>query len=235
MCSDLAQTVRNKAALVFDLFHTLTPRESLIAAGAPMTHEVLGVPQEAWHVQLMERSRERLIGTLRDPYAIMRRLAHGIAPSISEETIVHATDRRIERFATVLRHIPQENVEALRSLRRAGKKLALVSNADAMEVAGWNESPIVDMFDATLLSCEVGWAKPDPEIFDMCLERLGLPARECIFVGDGGSGELKAARACGMTTVMVAGVIREIWPDQIETRRQDADYAVESVAELNPE
>jgi FMN phosphatase YigB (HAD superfamily) len=41
-------------------------------------------------------------------------------------------------------------------------------------------------FDAELFSCEVGMVKPEAAIFRECLDRMGLAASECIYVGDGG-------------------------------------------------
>jgi putative hydrolase of the HAD superfamily len=40
------------------------------------------------------------------------------------------------------------------------------------------------MFDAVVISGEVGLRKPEPEIFVLALERIGLPAGECAFVDD---------------------------------------------------
>ncbi len=68
-----------------------------------------------------------------------------------------------------------------------------------------------------------------------CLRELGLTPQKCLFVGDGGSNELFAARSLGFTTVMVAGVIRELWADRIEIRAKDADFLIEEVVELLPQ
>jgi haloacid dehalogenase-like hydrolase len=39
-------------------------------------------------------------------------------------------------------------------------------------------------FDVVLVSCEVGLAKPDPAIYELCLSRLGVTARGALFVDD---------------------------------------------------
>jgi epoxide hydrolase-like predicted phosphatase len=56
------------------------------------------------------------------------------------------------------------------------------------------------MFDAVVLSCDHGVRKPDPAIYEIALREIGLPAAQCVFVDDIG-GNLKPARALGMTTV----------------------------------
>jgi HAD superfamily hydrolase (TIGR01509 family) len=40
------------------------------------------------------------------------------------------------------------------------------------------------MFDAVVISGEVGMRKPEPRIFHYTLERIGLQAEECVFVDD---------------------------------------------------
>ena len=52
-----------------------------------------------------------------------------------------------------------------------------------------------------MISHEVGLRKPDPEIYALAVEQLGLPAEECVFVDDLG-GNLKPAKAMGMATVL---------------------------------
>jgi len=39
-------------------------------------------------------------------------------------------------------------------------------------------------FDAVVISCEVGRSKPEPRIYRLCLDRLGLPAPVTLFVDD---------------------------------------------------
>lgn len=218
-------------AVLFDLFHTLT---SLEGTGAPgrTTCEILGVPQEAWREQLFHFSHERLAGQMGDPVEIIRRLAHAIDPSIPMSVVEEATAERRRRFAHAVVHVPERNLRVLREMKARGKKLALVSNADPVEVAAWPDSPLDRILDTAVLSCDVGHVKPDPEIYQIALDRLGVRADEAVFVGDGGSDELRGARAVGMRTVLTLEVIREIWPTAIEERKAHADCIVESLDEL---
>jgi putative hydrolase of the HAD superfamily len=217
--------------VIFDLFHTLTARESEWS-DLPFTSDVLGIDRLLWNDLLISRSRWRLTGEEKDPYTIIRTLAHAANPSIPDEVIRKAVASRIQRFRDSLVHIPTENVETLRTLRAAGFRLGLISNADAMEVAAWPESPLAGLFDVEIFSCTAGWAKPDPEIFVKCLEALALPAEECLFVGDGGSDELVAAKSLGFSTAFVSGVIAELWPHYIEPRIAISDYHLQFVPEV---
>lgn len=63
----------------------------------------------------------------------------------------------------------------------AGIRTGLLSNSwgNDYDRSDWHE-----MFDAVVISGEVGMRKPEPEIFELALERIGLPAGECVFVDD---------------------------------------------------
>jgi putative hydrolase of the HAD superfamily len=209
--------------VIFDLFHTLTGLESEWS-DLPVTSTVLGIDRRKWDEVLTVNSHWRVIGELREPFEILRRLVHQVDPLLPDELIRGAVEIRIQRFRHSLSRIPAVNVEAVRSLRRAGIKVGLISNADAMEIAAWPGCPMGGIFDAEVFSCDVGLAKPDPAIYRICLDMLGLQAGECMFVGDGGSNELVGAREVGMKTVFVSGVIAELWPERIPVRLAQADH-----------
>ena len=227
----LHETVRGADAVLFDLFHTLTSIEAVMK-WTPPTHEILGVTQEAWLEELFGNSRDRLIGKVRDPLTMIGIMARALNPGVSDDVIEAATENRKRRFENALTRIPEASRNVLAGLKAGGKKLGLVSNADAMEVASWDRSPVSGLFDCTVFSCDVGYAKPEPEIYRICLDKLRVEPAAAVYVGDGGSDELRGARDLGMTTVMMAGVIKEIWPERIEPRLPYADFVIESLYEL---
>lgn len=228
----LLDTVNQKKAVIFDLFHTLTAIESSWGNGLPFTSDMLGVDRNAWHDQLQLHSRTRLAGQEKDPFRIVSQMARAINPTISDKMIQAAIANRVRRFEAALLDIPDETKATLKSLRAKGKRLGLISNADVMEVAAWNKSPLADSFDAVILSCLVGVVKPEREIYYICLERLGVQPSEALYIGDGGSSELQGARAVGMTTVMMVGIIKDVWRDKIEAREVYADFVIERLLEL---
>jgi putative hydrolase of the HAD superfamily len=228
----VAEVVAAKKAIVFDLYHTLTSVESSWGGGLPSTSELLGVDRKDWNDQLLVHSRDRLVGAKTDPFAIIAEMAWALDPAIPEERIRAATANRMARMTAAITNIPSETVIVLETLKARGKLLGLITNADVMEIVGWERNAIHHLFDSTVFSCRVGMAKPEPEIYALSLRELGVAAAEAAFVGDGGSDELQAARDAGITPIMIAGVIRELWPDQIEARRQQADFVVERLDEL---
>jgi putative hydrolase of the HAD superfamily len=226
-----AQAVDRAGAVLFDLFHTLTSIDAVVKWGRA-THEILGITREAWLEQLFDKSRDRFTGKVKDPVTMIEIMAHAVDPSISAEAIRVAAETRMKRFENALTDISGNTRDVLARLRACGKRVGLVSNADAMEVASWDRSPIAGLFDCAVFSCEVGYAKPERQIYEICLGELGVQPADAVFVGDGGSDELKGARALGMTTVMMVGVIRELWPERIEPRLPDADFVIEKLEEL---
>jgi len=220
-------------AVIFDLFHTLTgPEEDW--SDLPWTSDVLGVDRGIWNDLLVSRSRWRLAGEETDPYVIVRTLAREIDPTISDEVIRKATRIRIQRFKDSLARIPHENIDTLRTLRAAGFRLGLISNADVMEVAPWPTSPLSGLFDVELFSCQVRLVKPEPEIYARCAHALGVAPRECLFVGDGGSNELIGARDAGMSTAFVSGVMARLWPERVQERRATSDHHIHQISDLLP-
>lgn len=58
----------------------------------------------------------------------------------------------------------------------------------------WNKSPLSKLFDDTIFSYEVGYLKPQTEIYEIALKKMNVNSEGCIFIGDGGSDELRGAK-----------------------------------------
>ena len=88
---------------------------------------------------------------------------------------------------------------AVRAAKRAGVRTGLISNSwgDALQ---YDRDAFADLFDGWVISHEVGLRKPDPAIYTLGAEQIGLPPEACVFVDDLG-GNLKPARELGMATV----------------------------------
>ncbi len=95
-------------------------------------------------------------------------------------------------------HPDPEMIEAVRAAKRAGVRTGLLSNSWGQD--RYDRSTFPELFDADVISGEVGMRKPDPAIYALAAERMGLPAEEIVFVDDL-PGNLKPARALGMATV----------------------------------
>lgn len=220
-----------RPVFVFDLFHTLSSLYHS-GVGGPDTHELLGVDRDRYLRGLFERSEQRLRGRIRSDVAIIRDIAVGCGVTIGEKRLAEIAKLRRRRFAESLRRIAPPTLDALDALTRTGKRLALISNADALEAAGWSRSPLADRFETAIFSCDVGLRKPEEEIYLLCAQRMGVSAGDCVFVGDGGSNELAGARAVGMAAVCTTELTADLWPEKTRERRREADMTVDSLYEL---
>lgn len=91
----------------------------------------------------------------------------------------------------------------LRLLRRRGLRTAIVSNCACQTAACVAHLGLARAVDTVVLSCDVGVLKPDPTIFRIALERLGVPPADALFVDDRPE-NLDGAREIGMRTVLIA-------------------------------
>ncbi len=131
-----------------------------------------------------------------------------------------AADDRIEAVAEILlsefttggvwTRVIAGSREALQELAALGVALAIVSNADGSVEAQLRADGICQVGDgagvpvgAVLDSAVVGVAKPDPKIFELALERLGIAPDAAIHVGDTPAADVDGARAAGVRPVLI--------------------------------
>jgi beta-phosphoglucomutase len=118
--------------------------------------------------------------------------------------------------------------ELLTSLASHGILMAVGSSGPSANVALVVEKlGAAELFGALITGDDVARGKPDPQVFLLAAERLGVPAERCIVVEDAQAG-VEAARAAGMRCVGFASTGR--------TRAElaGADLVVDSLTELTP-
>jgi putative hydrolase of the HAD superfamily len=101
-----------------------------------------------------------------------------------------------QRYFFVNESLNEGVVDLIRRLR-GRYTLAVLSNAPP-SLAGWlADWGILDLFDAVIGSGDVGLAKPDPAIYRLTLDRLGVAPHEAVFIDDH-LPNVAAARALGI-------------------------------------
>lgn len=94
-----------------------------------------------------------------------------------------------------------------------GGRTAFLSNSGPEVMAKVRADRRIEaVFDAVVVSCEVGLSKPDPRIYRLCLDRLALEAGQVLFVDDRPDNIEGAARV-GLRTLHFEG------PDALERLR----------------
>ena len=94
-------------------------------------------------------------------------------------------------------------------------------------------------FPVQVISREVGVAKPDPRIFAIALERLGVTAAEAVYVGDSPKHDIEGAHASGIKAVWLqrdgaAGIKPVAQGGGVESENVPADAVIHTLAELVP-
>ena len=80
--------------------------------------------------------------------------------------------------------LDEELVDYVRGLHKEYKTALLSNSSDDLRRRIAEQWHFEDAFDIMIISAEVGMAKPDPKIFQLALDRLGVTADEAIFVDD---------------------------------------------------
>ena len=92
-------------------------------------------------------------------------------------------------------------IELMEELRDRGLRMAMLTNNVREWEPVWRSMlPVDEIFEFVVDSAFVGCRKPDREIYEIVLERLGLPPEACLFVDDVDV-NIEAAREIGLAAV----------------------------------
>jgi epoxide hydrolase-like predicted phosphatase len=118
---------------------------------------------------------------------------------------VEAADLVSRMLADV--RLDESMVSAVLAARRAGVRTALLSNSWGLEP--YPRGLLAELFDAVIISGEVGVRKPDPRMYGLATDGLGLASERCVFVDDWAP-NVEAAEAVGMRGVLHESAERTI-------------------------
>jgi putative hydrolase of the HAD superfamily len=100
-------------------------------------------------------------------------------------------------------------IHRVRELRAEGYRTAILTNNIREWSAVWRATIPVDDFDVIVDSCEVGLRKPDPAIFRLTCERLGVAPEAAVFLDDSPR-HVAAARAVGLQGIVVSDPVEAL-------------------------
>lgn len=108
-------------------------------------------------------------------------LRDGLAPLLGHRPELH-------RFREIFFEALDPNepmIELMRECKRGGRRMAmLTNNVQEWEPLWRTMLPVDEIFETVIDSGFVGYRKPERQIYEITLERLGLPASACLFVDD---------------------------------------------------
>ena len=217
-------------AVLFDMFDTLADAHRSMEQAEC---DALAISREQWSKAMWEKSLtyDRGIGNIKTVREMIDRACDTLPFPVTEEQRRAVEAARCERLRLAVTEIDGQIVETIRQLKENGLKIGLISNADVCDRRYWNTSPVFPYFDDSIFSCDVRMLKPDPEIYLLSLSHLRVNPSDALFVGDGGSHELKGAKSLGMGTVCTEYLVRH--PSR-ERRiiHKSADYTIRQFREL---
>jgi putative hydrolase of the HAD superfamily len=159
--------------------------------------EILG---KAMRTITEEEGENPLFGLERGEIAeldFLERLNDGLEPLLGRRPELH---RFREVYFEAL-HPNQPMIELMQELKAAGKRMAMLTNNVREWEPVWRPMlPVDEIFETVVDSGFVGARKPEARIYEMTLERLGLPGEACLFVDDL-LPNIEGARRAGMSAV----------------------------------
>ena len=119
--------------------------------------------------------------------------------------------RAAERFrilSTGFMELYPNTINVLEELRKAGRKIYLLSNAQ--RVFTWQElvkTGLIYYFDDIFISSDMGCKKPDKAFFDKLIDKHALNVSESVMIGNDSTSDIAGATAVGMDAVYISTAI----------------------------
>ena len=194
-------------AVIFDMFETLiTHYNCPLYFGLQIAADA-GIPVEKFLASWHPTESDRSTGKLSLETVLEQILKENNC--YSEELLHKIVKKRIVTKKACFEKPHPEIIPMLSALKEKGMKIGLISNCYSEEVSVIRNSVLKPYFDVMCLSYEEKLQKPDRKIFERCVEKLGVKPEECVYIGDGGSNELVAAKAFGMRPAQAVWYFKE--------------------------
>ncbi len=111
--------------------------------------------------------------------------------------------RAIHDDFNLWRRVPEGLVPTLEAMRAEGWKIGVVSNSEGRLHELFARLGLAHLFDVVIDSGRVGVDKPDPRIFHLATDALGLPPAECVYLGDIPAVDVDGARGAGLDAILI--------------------------------
>jgi putative hydrolase of the HAD superfamily len=198
----------------FDLYGTLLVYGDMLVAWfdwlsalyEQMTAHGLSISKEAFAVQCDGFFEKPPPPERDDGLTVYERriqlLAVGLGLELSDVTVSKAADASVTAWQKSITLDPN-TLDVLGALR-SRKTLGLISNFEHPPhiYLLLSRLGLARLFDTVIVSGDVGVEKPDPRIFELALQQVGLKPREAVYVGDTAE-DVQGALAAGMCPILI--------------------------------
>lgn len=189
--------------VIFDLFGTLVDHfgSSIGQMNAEMA-EALGLSHDQFRPAWNQTLEMRITGVFQTVEANIEYVLGAMKVEPRVEQTRKAVEIRMEYIRRALQPRP-DAVETLTQVKRQGYQTGLLSNCSIEIPLLWHETPFAAVIDTPVFSSRVRLRKPDPRIYRLACERLGVMPESCLYLADGEDHELAGAARVGLHPLLL--------------------------------
>jgi putative hydrolase of the HAD superfamily len=220
-------------AVIFDLFGTLVDVFGSSGGAIHMREmaSALGILDDQF-VQLWAQTTEmRIIGAFDSVEASIKHVSDAMSAHPQPEQIATAVEIRMNYVRQAL-HPRADAIDTLTELKACAYKIGLLSNCSIEIPLLWQETAFRNLIDTPIFSSRTGLKKPDPRIFYLACERLGVMPDSCLYVADGEDYELAAAAKVGLHPVLIRNSLRNHSSELLREAREWKGATIASLPEV---
>ncbi len=195
-------------ALLFDLYGTLVIRQErqflreVNKYYLPVSHQSAMLSKLGeFGLELIRKLMVTDLDTHKLPADLLAMFPHATSETLDDLRHSFRDALRLEASATRL--IPGVKT-LLAFFRKRGYKIGVVSNASTLHKQPLFDFDLDRFLDASIFSCDVGYAKPEPAMYLIACQRLNVAPEHVLFVGDSYNMDVKKPRDLGMQAMHVS-------------------------------
>lgn len=154
-------------------------------------------------VKLLESAPTSFTAREIDIVPVFDTICRNKKPAVTDEEVWEVGEN-FRKISTKMIQLYPNTLKVLKELKKAGKKIYLLSNAQ--RVFTWQELEqmgLTEYFDDIFISSDNGCKKPDPVFYRNLITKHKLDVAECIMIGNDSTSDIAGAKAVGMDAFYV--------------------------------
>jgi putative hydrolase of the HAD superfamily len=178
-----------------------------------------------------QTSEMRTIGAFQTVEASIDYVCAMMDLQATAEQMVKCVEIRLHHTRRALEPRPNA-VATLAQLKNKGYRIGLLSNCSIEIPILWPETSFANLVENPIFSCRERLRKPDPGIYYLACERLGVTPESCLYIADGENHELAAAFKVGLHPVLLRHSSRDNSNESLREAREWQGTAISTFPEL---